>query len=73
MSIANYAKKGVLDNASTAKNARMKIAELEFKKTDVAMSMDILPTVLSGLLNGSRMWTDDFVAKFDSVVAGRGQ
>jgi len=25
------------------------------------------------LLNGSRMWTDDFVAKFDSVVAGRGQ
>ena len=68
MSIATYAKKDVLDNTITAKNARVKIAELGLKKTDVASKMDVLPTVLSGLLNGSRTWTSAFVEKFDKAI-----
>lgn len=73
MSIANYAKKDVLNNAATAKNARVRVAELGLLKQDVAKKMEVLPTFLSGLLAGHRVWTDDLVADFDGAVETLGR
>lgn len=68
MSIAKYANKGVLDNATTSQNARVRVAELGLKKQDVAKEMKVLPTFLSGLLGGHRVWTDALVGDFDNAL-----
>jgi 20S proteasome alpha/beta subunit len=68
MNIATHFKGNNADQDLVARTARVTVAEHKLHRQDIAIEMKITAPLLSGLLNGYRVWTPELASQFDGAI-----